>query len=44
MSEVIAIAGPSGEGKSTSIKFLDPKETYLINTASNRLCIYNIFI
>jgi len=37
MSEVIAIAGPSGEGKSTSIKFLDPKETYLINTASKSL-------
>lgn len=37
MAEVVAIAGPSGEGKSTSIKFLDPKETYLINTASKKL-------
>lgn len=37
MAEVVAIAGPSGGGKSTSIKFLDPKETYLINTASKSL-------
>ena len=37
MSEVVAIAGQSGGGKSTSIKFLDPKETYLINTAGKSL-------
>ena len=37
MAEVVAIAGPSGGGKSTSIRFLDPKETYLINTAGKSL-------
>jgi hypothetical protein len=37
MAEVVAIAGESGGGKSTSIKFLDPAETYLINTAGKSL-------
>jgi len=37
MAELIAIAGESGSGKSTSIKFLDPKETYLINTSGKSL-------
>ena len=31
MSEIIAIVGPSGEGKSTSIETMDPKSTFVIN-------------
>jgi len=37
MAEVVAIAGESGSGKSTSIKFLNPEETYLINTSGKSL-------
>jgi hypothetical protein len=37
MAEVIAIAGPSGTGKSTSLQTLNPEETYLINTSGKRL-------
>lgn len=37
MAEMIAIAGNSGSGKSTSIRHLDPKETYLINTSGKTL-------
>lgn len=37
MAEIIAIAGESGSGKSTSIRHLDSKETYLINTSGKSL-------
>ena len=37
MSNLIAIVGPPGSGKSTSIQSLDPKTTYLINTALKEL-------
>ena len=37
MSEFVAIAGVSGSGKSTSIRHLDPKETYLINVSGKNL-------
>lgn len=37
MAEVVAIVGESGSGKSTSIKNLDPKETYVINVAEKNL-------
>jgi hypothetical protein len=36
-SKLIAIVGPTGTGKSTSIKHLDPKETYIINVAKKEL-------
>lgn len=48
MAEVVAIAGKSGSGKSTSIKHLDSKETYLINVSGKMLpfkgskSLYNI--
>lgn len=37
MAKFAAIVGPSGSGKSTSIKYLNPEETYIINTASKEL-------
>lgn len=37
MAKLAAIVGESGTGKSTSIKYLDPKETYIINTAGKEL-------
>ena len=37
MAKLVAIVGESGSGKSTSIKHLDSKETYIINTASKEL-------
>tara|TARA_R110000868_G_scaffold14426_4_gene67213 strand:+ start:27751 stop:28416 length:666 start_codon:yes stop_codon:yes gene_type:complete len=37
MAEVVAIAGESGSGKSTSIRDLNPEETYLINTSGKNL-------
>lgn len=36
-SKLVAIIGPTGTGKSTSIKHLDPKETYIINVAKKEL-------
>ena len=36
-SKLIGIVGSTGTGKSTSIKFLDSKETYIINTAKKEL-------
>jgi ribosomal protein L30E len=37
MSKLIAIVGDTGIGKSHSIQFLDPKETYIINVAGKEL-------
>ena len=36
-SKLIAIAGDTGVGKSSSLKYLDPKETYIINVAGKEL-------
>jgi hypothetical protein len=36
-SKLIGIVGPTGTGKSTAIKYLDPKETYIINVAKKEL-------
>jgi ABC-type dipeptide/oligopeptide/nickel transport system ATPase component len=36
-SKLIGIVGATGTGKSTSIKHLDPKTTYIINTAKKEL-------
>ena len=36
-SKLIGIVGETGTGKSTAIKHLDPKETYIINVASKEL-------
>ena len=36
-SKLIGIVGATGTGKSTSIKYLDPKETCIINTAKKEL-------
>lgn len=36
-SKLIGIVGPTGTGKSTSIKHLDSKETYIINVAKKEL-------
>jgi len=37
MSEIIAIVGSSGEGKSTSIENLDPKDTFIINCIGKQM-------
>lgn len=37
MSKLVAIVGDTGNGKSHSIQFLDPKETYIINVADKEL-------
>lgn len=37
MSELIGIFGPSGQGKSTAIRTLDPKETFIINVTGKSL-------
>lgn len=36
-SKLIGLVGATGTGKSTSIKHLDPKETYIINVAKKEL-------
>jgi ribosomal protein L30E len=36
-SKLIGIVGPTGTGKSTSVKHLDPKTTYIINVAKKEL-------
>jgi ABC-type phosphate transport system ATPase subunit len=36
-SKLIAIVGPSGTGKSTSIRTLNPAETFIINVARKEL-------
>ena len=36
-SKLIGIVGPTGTGKSTAIKHLDPKTTYIINVAKKEL-------
>ena len=36
-SKLIGVVGATGTGKSTSIKHLNPKETYIINTAKKEL-------
>lgn len=36
-SKLVGIVGATGTGKSTSIKHLDPKETYIINVAKKEL-------
>ena len=37
MSKLIALVGETGSGKSHSIQFLDPKETYIISVAGKEL-------
>jgi len=37
MSKLVAIVGDSGTGKSTGIKTLNPKETYIINASGKEL-------
>jgi len=37
MSKITALVGDTGNGKSHSIQFLDPKETYIINVAGKEL-------
>lgn len=37
MSKLLAVVGETGSGKSHSIQFLDPKETYIINVAGKEL-------
>ena len=37
MSKLIALVGDTGSGKSHSIQFLDPKETYIISVADKEL-------
>ncbi len=36
-SKLIGVVGPTGTGKSTAIKHLDPKTTYIINVAKKEL-------
>jgi len=36
-SKLVGIVGATGTGKSTAIKYLDPKETYIINVAKKEL-------
>lgn len=39
MSNIICLAGFSNSGKSTSIKYLDPKETFIISCTNKQLQI-----
>lgn len=39
MSNLIALAGPSNSGKSTSLKYLSPEETFIISCTSKQLQI-----
>lgn len=39
MSKIIAIAGFSGSGKSTSLRFLPPEQTFIINANNKQLSI-----
>lgn len=41
MAELGAIVGESGSGKSTSLRNLDPKETFIINVAGKNLPLRN---
>jgi len=41
MAELGAIVGESGSGKSTSLRNLNPKETFIINVAGKNLPIKN---
>jgi ABC-type dipeptide/oligopeptide/nickel transport system ATPase component len=36
-SKLVGIVGQTGTGKSTAVKHLDPKETYIINVAKKEL-------
>jgi ABC-type glutathione transport system ATPase component len=36
-SKLVGIVGATGTGKSTSIKYLNPEETYIINVAKKEL-------
>lgn len=40
MAELIGIVGNSGSGKSTSLRNLDPKTTFIINVAGECLPIF----
>lgn len=37
MSKLVGVAGPSGHGKSTSLRHMDPKETLMLNVAGKDL-------
>jgi len=37
MSKLVALVGDTGSGKSHSVQFLDPKETYIISVAGKEL-------
>lgn len=39
MSQIIAIAGFSGSGKSSSLKYLDPETTFIISCTPKQLSI-----
>ena len=38
--ETIAIVGESGSGKSTSLRNLNPEETFIISTTGERLPVF----
>lgn len=39
MSQIIGLGGFSGSGKSSSLKYLDPKETFIISCTPKQLAI-----